>query len=88
MPHPDRLRRALLRGLATGLLAPLAVRAARQGDATEDALAALKRRAGGRLGVCVHDAGDGASLAWRGSERFALCSTFKLLLAAVSHTST
>lgn len=83
MSQPQPLRRALLRGLAAGLLAPLAVRAARHGDAAEDALAALERRVGGRLGVCVHDAGDGALLAWRGSERFALCSTFKLLLAAV-----
>lgn len=37
---------------------------------------------GGRLGVAVLDTGSGALATYRGEERFALCSTFKLLLAA------
>ena len=47
-----------------------------------DPLAQLERDHGGRLGVCVLDTGSGEQLQWRGDERFALCSTFKLPLAA------
>lgn len=43
-------------------------------------LAGLERRFGGRLGVSV--SGGGRRAAWRGGERFAFCSTFKLFLAA------
>jgi beta-lactamase class A len=83
MHRPEPARRALLRGLAVGLLAPRLARAAGPLAPPRDALASLERRAGGRLGVCVFDAHTGAALAWRGEDRFALCSTFKLLLAAV-----
>jgi beta-lactamase class A len=38
--------------------------------------------ADGRLGVAVLDTGSGKMLRHRAGERFALCSTFKLLLAA------
>ncbi|EPB5741857.1 MULTISPECIES: CPBP family intramembrane glutamic endopeptidase [Pseudomonas] len=51
-------------------------------DTASDALAALELRNGGRLGVFVLDAGSGRSLGWREDERFGMCSTFKLLLAA------
>jgi beta-lactamase class A len=46
-------------------------------------IADLERSAGGRLGVCALDTGSGAQLSHRADERFGLCSTFKLLLAAV-----
>jgi beta-lactamase class A len=46
------------------------------------AIAALERRHGGRLGVAVADTATGKSFAYRGDERFALCSTFKFLAAA------
>lgn len=52
---------------------------------TEDgvqALQALEARSGGRLGVAVRDTASGAQLLHRADERFPLCSTFKLLLAA------
>lgn len=45
-------------------------------------LAAIERASGARLGVALLDTGSGALLGWREHERFALCSTFKLLLAA------
>jgi beta-lactamase class A len=45
-------------------------------------LEAIERRVGGLLGVAVLDTGSGTQLAFRGTERFPLCSTFKLLLAA------
>lgn len=47
------------------------------------AFAELEHASGGRLGVFALDAGSGRSLAWRADERFGMCSTFKLLLAAV-----
>ena len=45
-------------------------------------LADLERRHGGRLGVAVVDTAFGGVAARRGDERFALCSTYKLLAAA------
>jgi beta-lactamase class A len=42
-------------------------------------LAALERRAGGRLGVYALDTGSGRQIAYRANERFPMCSTFKLL---------
>ena len=47
-----------------------------------DRLAALERRHGGRLGVAILDTATGRRINHRGEERFALCSTFKWLLAA------
>jgi beta-lactamase class A len=44
--------------------------------------AALEAKHGGRLGVAALDTGDGKRIAHRADERFAMCSTFKLLLAA------
>lgn len=64
-------------------LGPGACAAVRSGAVPSSAaLAALEKAHGGRLGVCVLDTGTRAMLHWRGDERFALCSTFKLLLAA------
>jgi beta-lactamase class A len=48
----------------------------------EAALAELEAQAGGRLGAFVLDTGNGQSFGWRQSERFGMCSTFKLSLAA------
>jgi beta-lactamase class A len=45
-------------------------------------LVELERRAGGRLGVCVIDTASGRRVGHRMDERFAMCSTFKLPLAA------
>ena len=46
------------------------------------ALASLERQAGGRLGVAVLASDRGTLAGHRANERFGLCSTFKLLLAA------
>jgi beta-lactamase class A len=51
-------------------------------SAAETVLAGIERRHGGRLGVFAIDTGSGRTLAWRADERFLMCSTFKLLLAA------
>ena len=70
--------------LALATLGPMT--AAFAADATAEALSALERRGGGRLGVAALDTGSGRRLAWRAQERFPMCSTFKLLLVgAILH---
>lgn len=44
-------------------------------------VADIEKRSGGRLGVAVTDARGGLLFGHRADERFAMCSTFKLLLA-------
>ena len=56
--------------------------AALRGENLPAALTALEKRSGGRLGVAVLDTGSAALAGHRTDERFGLCSTFKLLLAA------
>lgn len=48
----------------------------------EAELAALESAAGARLGVAAIDTGSGARISHRATERFAVCSTFKTILAA------
>lgn len=45
-------------------------------------LEALERQYGGRLGVAMLDTGGGRRASYRAYERFLLCSTYKMLLAA------
>src|SRR5688572_4669054 len=42
----------------------------------------LEKSIGGRLGVFILDSGSGEKVSHRPDERFPLCSTFKMLLAA------
>jgi len=74
--------RRLLIGAA--LAAPFLSRAAAQNSAAslQAQMTALEKTSGGRLGVAVLDMATGARFAWRGDEHFAMCSTFKFLLAA------
>lgn len=46
--------------------------------------AELEHAFGGRLGVCAIDTGSGRVLAHREHERFALCSTFKVMVGAAA----
>jgi beta-lactamase class A len=46
-------------------------------------LAAIEKTSGGRLGVCILDTATGAKYGHRADERFPMCSTFKLLAAAL-----
>ena len=78
--HHDR-RTFLMFGVGAALTG---CRTAPNDAGTEDLaaeLTALER--GGRLGVAVLDTGDGTVRGHRLDERFALCSTFKLTLAAM-----
>lgn len=72
------------RSLVLGLLATGFASAADSisDDGLTKQLAELEAAAGGRLGVCVLDTASGRTIGWREHERFAMCSTFKLLLAA------
>jgi beta-lactamase class A len=47
------------------------------------AVAGLESRHGGRLGVAVLDVGSGVRIEHRADERFAMCSTFKVIAAAL-----
>lgn len=46
------------------------------------AVIAAEKASGGKLGVAVLDVASGAEFAYRGDERFPMCSTFKLALVA------
>ena len=46
-----------------------------------ETLAGIEHAAQGRLGVAMLDTGSGLALGWRQDERFAMASTFKLVLA-------
>ncbi|GLQ98041.1 class A beta-lactamase [Dyella mobilis] len=78
-------RRHLLKGALVGasaiLLRPSALLAAQARDLSA-ALADVERRHGGRLGVAMLDTGNGQRQGYRADERFLMCSTFKMLLAA------
>jgi beta-lactamase class A len=45
-------------------------------------LAAIEKHTGGRLGVAALDTASGRRIEYRSTERFAMCSTFKMLLVA------
>ncbi len=82
-------RREFLYGLGATLGGGILLGANRPARADDDwseklirSLAALEKERGGRLGVAVTDTSSGRSAAYRGDERFALCSTFKVLAAA------
>lgn len=81
-------RRLLLTAFATlpVLGAPgvgLAAASARLTSGISRSMAALEARSGGRLGVAVLDTKTGATFGHRADERFALCSTFKALVAGL-----
>lgn len=86
-------RRTLLTGLSAALASWLlpGARSAHAAPQTADAqpaealaraFAEIEGHVGGRLGVAVLDTGSGLNAAWRGDERFPMCSTFKWLAAA------
>lgn len=52
-----------------------------QDAAARREILALEKQTGGRVGVALTTASGATDFAWRGSERFAMCSTFKAPLA-------
>ncbi len=69
-----------LAGIGLGVPGPVARSATPLGD-MKAAIGGVERARGGRLGVALLDLATGVGADWRGEERFALCSTFKFLLA-------
>jgi beta-lactamase class A len=69
---------AFLGGIASAMADDLSAKE----KALAQGLAKLESRHGGRLGVAALDLGERTSFSHRGGERFAMCSTFKFLLAA------
>jgi beta-lactamase class A len=75
-------RRSFVAGLGAFGLSWMPVFNAAPGQARSLNFEDLEARHGGRIGLC---ASDGVTqVRWRGNERFAYCSTFKLFLAAAT----
>jgi beta-lactamase class A len=75
------LRHCLL--FASTLLPLLAAVPAHAADASLDAaFSALEQQLGGRIGVVAIDTGSGKRITHRPDERFPMCSSFKMVLAA------
>jgi len=64
------------------LLALLLLATVLQAQSAASRLTAIEKQLGCRLGVAALDTASGKRVDFRSSERFAMCSTFKLLLAA------
>ncbi len=78
-------RDTLLGALGLGACAPTGRQDARETYAltpNDPRFAAIEQRIGGRVGVAAWNTGSDAWLTHRAHERFAMCSTFKWLLAA------
>jgi beta-lactamase class A len=78
-------RGALAAGLAVTACGPgveLGARGPEVVTADDPRFAAIEGRIGGRVGIAAFDTGSGAWLTHRAHERFAMCSTFKWVLAA------
>jgi beta-lactamase class A len=54
-------------------------RTAQDATATQQKLADLEKRSGGRLGVALINTADNSQIHYRGNERFAMCSTSKVM---------
>jgi beta-lactamase class A len=63
-------------------VALLAVTSALLADDVADRIASIEARSGGRIGVAALDTGSSKRVEYRSTERFPMCSTFKLLAAA------
>lgn len=78
-------RRAVAIGAGSALVTALAAvrgRARAAEDVLAPVLAAIEHGSGGRLGVAIEDTGSGRRFGHRADERFAMCSTFKVLACA------
>lgn len=78
MAFPIR-RRALMRALPAPLVTAWSLWPHAAQAATRDRLRSLETTSGCRIGVAALHTGTGAQVAYRAQERFAFCSTFKVL---------
>ncbi|MCA8886254.1 MAG: class A beta-lactamase [Hyphomonadaceae bacterium] len=75
-------RDTLLGAAALGACAPLEQRSTYTPPPNDPRFAAIEERIGGRVGVAAWNTGTGDWIGRRIQERFAMCSTFKWMLAA------
>ncbi len=78
---PSR-RRFLLAAASLPFVLAHSAWAAQERVSPKARLAALEKSFGGRIGIFALDTATGARIEYRAQERFAFCSTFKLLLAS------
>lgn len=82
--HPISKRSLIMGTIASSLWAiPLYGCASKFEDDFAAKIQEIENTHGGRLGVSLLNTQNGKTLNYRGGERFALCSTFKLPLAAI-----
>ncbi|MGE0740157.1 MAG: class A beta-lactamase [Hyphomonadaceae bacterium] len=79
--HDFTRRGAVLSSLALGACAQQTRALADPAAPNDPRFAAIERRIGGRVGVAALDTATGARLTHRADQYFAMCSTFKWLLA-------
>lgn len=77
---PQMTRRSVLTG-TLGLLAACTSNASASQDEFASRIETIRRSYGGRFGVSIRDTQSGRHLGFAADDRFAMCSTFKLLLA-------
>jgi beta-lactamase class A len=80
------LRRSLLIALAAGPVIGVRAQPASSVSvnlAARERFEQLEASSGGRLGVAALNTADGSYVGYRESERFPMCSTFKLLVVAL-----
>ncbi len=82
MNSPSCTRRDFLIAVASTLVT-IPVLSAASSDGEPASIADIEAKVGGRVGVFAVDTGSGKVLAHRPDERFAMCSTFKWVLAAI-----
>ena len=84
MTHSSSRRTLLLAAASTPFIAACSSWAteASKGASPETKLAALEKSAAGRLGVAALDTANGATLMHRADERFAFCSTCKVMIVS------
>jgi len=83
MNSPELKRRDFLISVA-GALAALPVVSTANSEGETSPIADIEASVGGRVGVFAVDTASGKTLAHRADERFAMCSTFKWVLAATA----
>ena len=81
MNNPSCTRRDFLIAIAS-TMATIPALSAASFEGEPASIAEIEARVGGRVGVFALDTGSGKVLAHRPDERFAMCSTFKWVLAA------
>jgi beta-lactamase class A len=77
------LTSGLTAGCAQGLSATADAPSPAQASRFQEQIRQIETGSGGRLGVSVLDTHTGLAYAWRGDERFPMCSIFKFLAAAL-----